>query len=51
MMTEVFHGFSTNFSDHAGIVPRVGYDHFLPNPFQSTFYLMIYNLATDSTLK
>jgi hypothetical protein len=51
MLTEV-RGFLQSLQTNAGIVPRLGHNRFLPNPFQfiihdSSYYPPLYSLDTE----
>jgi hypothetical protein len=51
-----FYGFPQSLQENVNTLPRLGYDHFLPNPFQLISYYSFYNftlysLYTESVLK
>jgi hypothetical protein len=53
ILTEVFYGSPQSLLTNAGIVPQLGDDHFLPNPFQfmSSYHILLYCLDTEIIIK
>jgi hypothetical protein len=43
ILPDIFHGFPKSLQKHAGILPRLGHDRFLLNPFQILNHLLPYH--------